>query len=116
MEVFYITTQEAIEIIKNSFCHLIYEENVQIGQFKIPLYFPSINIAILERRTVKESIENEKVECLVELAIQKELSAKAIYLNMHENNFNIGYVVNDILLEAGFIPTKEDEQESGENN
>lgn len=44
--------QEAIEIIKNSFYHLVFEENVKVGSIDILLYFPSIGIAILEPKKI----------------------------------------------------------------
>lgn len=41
-----------------------------------------------------------------ELYIKKELEAKPIYLDLEEDKFNIGFVINDILLEARFAPSE----------
>lgn len=41
-----------------------------------------------------------------ELYIKKELEAKPIYLDLEEDKFNVGFVINDILLEARFAPSE----------
>lgn len=109
MEVSNINTQEAIGIIKNAFCHLIYDEDIKIGEIKVLLHFPSIGIAVLEESC--NCSGNESVACIEDLIVQKELGAKSIYLNMKEKNFNIGYVINDILIEAKFVPGDENDNE-----
>ncbi|BCT30417.1 hypothetical protein BVAD3_40910 (plasmid) [Bacillus velezensis] len=57
----------------------------------------------------------ENIESFNKLKIQKELNAKPIYLDINDDNFNIGYVINDILLEAGFVPTDKNDQEGRGN-
>ncbi|HDR4736905.1 TPA: hypothetical protein QCR36_003956 [Bacillus cereus] len=99
--------QEAIEIIKNSFYHLMFEENVKVGSIDILLYFPSIGIAILEpKKDRKHLLLEDNIEDMDELYIKKELEAKPIYLDLEEDKFNIGFVINDILLEARFAPSE----------
>ncbi len=99
--------QEAIEIIKNSFLHLMFEENVKVGSIDILLYFPSIGIAILEpKKDRKHLLLEDNIEDMDELYIKKELEAKPIYLDLEEDKFNVGFVINDILLEARFAPSE----------
>ncbi|UOE58212.1 hypothetical protein [Cytobacillus oceanisediminis] len=93
---------EALQIIKDTFGHFIYEENLMIGTTEVLLYFPTMGIAILESED--KVISNNKVEDLNEHLIRKELDAKPIYLNLEQNN-PIGFILNDIIIEAGFIPT-----------
>ncbi|MED2091773.1 hypothetical protein P4V66_29990, partial [Bacillus thuringiensis] len=62
--------QEAIEIIKNSFLHLMFEENVKVGSIDILLYFPSIGIAILEpKKDRKHLLLEDNIEDMDELYI-----------------------------------------------
>lgn len=99
--------QDAIEIIRNSFLHLMFEENIKVGSIDILLYFPSIGIAVLEPNKDRKHIQNEdNIEDMDELYIKKELKAKPIYLDLEEDKFNIGFVINDILLEARFAPSE----------
>jgi predicted P-loop ATPase len=71
------------------------------------LYFPSIGIAIIEPKIDRRHILNEEnIKDMDELYIKKELNAKPIYLDLKEDKFNIGYVINDILLEAKFAPSE----------
>ncbi|MES9681721.1 hypothetical protein ABWK22_02150 [Gottfriedia acidiceleris] len=106
-EVSTINKQDALEIIKNSFLHLIYEENIKVGPIDVLLYFPSIGIAVIEPDQDRLHIrDDENIEDMNELYIKKELKAKPIYLDVNEKNFSVGYVINDILLEARFAPSE----------
>lgn len=98
-----LSKKDAIEIIRNSFSHLFYDENIKAGPVDVLLYFPTIGIAIVEMESEK-SLNYDNVEDMNALYIKKELCAKPIYLNLNEPNFNIGYIINDILLEARFEP------------
>lgn len=94
----------AVEIIKNAFIHLIFEENVSIGNRVALLYFPSISIALFEEEENNPIFEQENVESLDDLILKKKFEAKPVYLNLFEKDFSVGLVINDILLEAGFTP------------
>lgn len=97
---------EALEVIKNSFHHLIFEENIKVGNIEVLLYFPSLGLAIMEPdRDRMQALNNENVENMDEFILKRELSAKPLYLDLEEKDFNIGYVINDILLEARFAPS-----------
>lgn len=104
---------EALEIIKNSFLHLIYEENLMVNSREVLLYFPTIGIAVLEPKDgMRSHVDNDNIEGMDELYIKKELSAKPVYLDLEEENFSIGYVINDILLEGRFVPLERTEGRS----
>ncbi|MFE4029306.1 hypothetical protein ACFX4N_24450 [Priestia sp. YIM B13551] len=102
---------EAVEIIKHAFIHLMYEENVKVGSTNILLYFPTIGIALVEPKRDREDLQNDNVEDLDELYIKKELKARQIVVDFEDKDFSVGYIINDILLEARFVPgerSKED--------
>ena len=95
-----------MEIIRNSFIHLMYEENIKIGSTEVLLYFPTIGIAIIVPKKDRPDIrDNDNVEDMDELYIKRELGARPIYLDLEEKNFNVGYIINDILLLARFAPS-----------
>ncbi|MEX3713409.1 hypothetical protein ABFV99_13475 [Cytobacillus horneckiae] len=106
---------EALEIIKSSFLHLIYEENLVVCSREVLLYFPSIGIAIIEPKDDRRT-DNENIEDMDELYIKKELLAKPIYLDVNDKDFNVGYVINDILLEARFAPLERNSSEGRGSN
>lgn len=95
---------EALDVIKNTFYHLIFEENIKVGTTEVLLYFPTMGIAILESSENKSHIDSENVEHLDEHLIRKELDAEPIYLDMDAPDFSIGFVLNEILLQVGFVP------------
>lgn len=97
--------EQVLEIIENSFMHLQYEKNIKVGNIEVLIYFPTAGVAVLE--SSKDVKSDEDVVDFKEAMIRKELSAEPIYLDMHDDNFNIGYVINDILLTAEFVPTIE---------
>ncbi|MFE7821413.1 hypothetical protein ACFU1R_24835 [Priestia megaterium] len=103
---FCINKSEVLEIIRNSFFHLMYEEDIKIGSTEVLLYFPTIGIVIIEpKRDRPDILDNENVEDMDELYIKRELGARPIYLDLEEDDFNVGNIINDILLEASFAPS-----------
>ncbi|MEK1828892.1 hypothetical protein AAAC51_07025 [Priestia megaterium] len=95
---------EAVEIIKHAFIHLMYDEDMQVGSTNVLLYFPTIGIAVVEPKKDRPDLDNENVQDLEELYIKKELGAKVVPLDVEEEGFSVGFVINDILLEAQFAP------------
>jgi hypothetical protein len=93
---------EVLNIIKNTFYHLIVEENLKVGSTEVLLYFPSMKIAILESSKNIHKFDDENVQDMNELLIKKTLGATPIYLNMEEPDFSIGFLLNEILMETGF--------------
>lgn len=96
--------EEAVQIIKHTFYHLIFEENLKIGTTDILLYFPTMKIAVLESSGNFSSIDNDNVKSLNEHVIKKELNALPVYLDLDDEDFSIGFVLNEILLEGRFLP------------
>ncbi len=47
--------------------------------------------------------------------IKLNINAKTIYLDLEEEDFNIGFVINDILLEARFAPSEQFMEDRGTN-
>jgi hypothetical protein len=99
-----IDKAEAIEIIKNTFYHLIFEEEIKIGTGEVLLYFPTMGIAVLESSEEHSKLDIEIVQCMHEHLIRRELNAKPVYLNLEEPGFSIGFVLNEILLEGRLFP------------
>lgn len=95
---------DVVSIIERSFTHLFYEKNLHIGNIEILLYFPTIGIAILEDINSDKGEDENVVNNLSEIVIEKELGADVIYLNTNHKNFNVGDIINDILLLAEFEP------------
>lgn len=84
----------------------MYEEDIKIGSTEVLLYFPTIGIVIIEpKRDRPDILDNENVEDMDELYIKRELGARPIYLDLEEDDFNVGNIINDILLEARFAPS-----------
>lgn len=96
---------DAIEVLITSFCHLNFEENIWIGNTEILLYFPTIGIAILESSPEKSRFINDKLEDISEYMIRKKLNAEAIYLDVDDEDFCIGLIINELLLKGGFVPS-----------
>lgn len=94
---------ECVSVIEKSFQHLFYEKSLFIGHVEVLIHFPSIGIAVLEE---SNNNDNEDIDSLIDRLVHKELNAKAIYINSKESNFNVGNVINDILLTSGFEPGK----------
>lgn len=97
---------EAVTVIENTFTHLIYEKDIRIGNIKVLLYFPTIAVSILEesdRHSEADTID--KVQSIVQGILEREIDAHPIYINIGNPNFNIGHVINEILLYAGFEPS-----------
>jgi hypothetical protein len=73
------------EIIKQAFSHLHQVEDVVVDNEKAILYFPTIDVAIYETKHVKRE--------------------KGITFNLEAyKDEEIGILINEILLEAEFIP------------
>lgn len=96
---------DALEVLITSFCHLNFEENIWIGTLEILLYFPSIGIAIMESSPEKSTFINDKLENISEYMIRKKLNAEVIYLDVDDEDFCIGLIINELLLKAGFVPS-----------
>jgi hypothetical protein len=99
--------EEALEVIRTTFVHLFCEENVEIGNTTALLYFPSMGIAIIEVDENKRQILNDdNVEDMDAMLIKREAGAEPVYLDLEEENFNIGLVIHDILMAARFEPAE----------
>lgn len=94
---------EAIEIIQHAFGHLIYDETEEEFEIEPLLYFPSISIAVFE---AKSEIEEKAIEKMLVSAKKKNptLNTTPIFINTEQANFNVGDVIQDILLEGRFEP------------
>ena len=88
-----------INILIKSFSHIKSETQFYIDGYRIDLYFPDYNIAIEcdeyghEDRCKKNELKRQK-------HIEKKLKCKFIRFNPDSETFNIGDVVNSILMEV----------------
>lgn len=97
--------EQVLEIVKGSFMHLMHEENVQVCHINVLLYFPTIGIALVELDEAKKQVlDNDDIEDMNQLLLKKELEARPVYIDFSDENFHVGHVINDILMEAQFVP------------
>lgn len=89
--------QEYIRIIKAAFKHLEVYEQYPVRNYKVDLYIPSLNLVVECDEYGHEHYDIEK-EIQRQLFIEKELKARFIRFNPDASDFNIGDVINEILL------------------
>ena len=98
-----LNMEKELEIIKTAFSHFIYEEEVYFGDERALIYFPSIGFALFEG---KDEVSQRRIEQALEGHFLKTKHlVRAIFINTEEEGYNVGYVIQDILLEGGFIPS-----------
>ena len=103
-----MNVEESLSVIENAFCHLIYEKDIQMGSIKVLLHFPSIGISILERSDDHvHSGPIDNIFSIVSSVLMKEVETSPVYLDAHKQNFNVGYVINEILMLAEFEPRQD---------
>ena len=88
---------DCIRIIESAFQHLNPIQQFQVSGYRIDLYFPKEKIAV-ECDEHGHSNYNEKKEIERQDQIIKLLGCKFIRFNPNEHNFNIGDVINKIML------------------
>lgn len=103
-----MTKEQTIKIIENAFCHLIYDKNIKVNNIEVLIHFPTIGIALLDE---SPELDNDAIKDFNELLLMKEINAKPVYLDYDNNNFDVGYVINEILMEAEFVPSIDLESE-----
>lgn len=97
---------ESVKIIRAAFSHLIFEENQVFGDANALLYFPSIGIGVFEADNEMEEFRVKEVLAMKSVYTAEKI--KPIFINIKEENYNVGQVIQDILLEGRFAPGLED--------
>lgn len=100
-----VNIEESVEIIKASFSHLIYEEKKVFGDAHALLYFPSIGIGVFEADSEMKEQKIEKSLKTFSRVLNKNFVP--VFINVAEEGFNVGQVIQDILLEGRFAPEVE---------
>lgn len=99
--------KDTLDIVKKAFHHMFVEENIQVGNISVLLYFPTMSIALLDLESKNAAIvDDPNIEDMDSLLIKKELGAKTVYLDMNEEDFNVGFVINDIITTAEMLPSE----------
>lgn len=89
--------QELLDILSKTFNHIEHFFQYTVGCYKIDMYFPQYKLAIEcdeyghDRRDISQEIKRQNY-------IENKLGCKFIRFNPDGNNFNIGNVINKILL------------------
>lgn len=108
--------EHMLEIIKGSFMHFLYEEDIEVGHIHVLLHFPTLGIALVELLDHKRHIlDTEDVEDMDELILQKELNSKPIYVDFNSPDLHVGHLINDILMEGQFVPLSDAAEENLQN-
>ena len=93
--------QETIEIISKAFSHLRQHRQFFVDGYRVDLYFPDEMIAVecdefghqLNKRLYTNDIKRQ-------IYIQNKLKCKFIRYNPDDGDFNIGTVINQIMMEV----------------
>lgn len=88
---------EAVRIISECFKQFEFQTQFSVGKYRIDLYFPEHRIAVEcdEENHSDYKKENEKKR---ESFIKDELGCQFVRFNPDEKNFNIGTVINKLML------------------
>jgi very-short-patch-repair endonuclease len=94
-----------ISIIQNAFAHIPSQTQFFIGKYRIDLYFPKEKIAV-ECDEKNHSNRNPNEEKERENYITEQLNCRFVRFNPNENCFNIGKVINQIIILTNPNPVK----------
>jgi very-short-patch-repair endonuclease len=94
--------QQVLNIISSSFKHLEQKHQFQIGPYRIDLYFPEIKIAV-EVDELNHDDYNAAAEVKREMFIINQLNCKIIRFNPDAVDFNVGDIINEILMKLRLI-------------
>lgn len=92
-----VKEQETILILKESFKHINCKTQCQVGKYRIDLYIADYNLAI-ECDEYNHKHNSSNYEEQRESYIKRKLNCDFIRYNPDEENFNIGKVINKILI------------------
>lgn len=91
--------QEILSIITAAFKNFQHENQLEVGSYRLDLYFPELKIAV-ECDEFDHENYNAAEEIKRQLYIERELGCYFVRFNPDEPNFNVGDVINQILMKV----------------
>lgn len=96
------TSDSTLAIIAAAFAHLPQQPERRVGPYRIDLFFPSLAIA-LECDELDHSRYDRSEESVRQAFIERELACRFIRYNPQAPGFNVGTVINALLVEQGAL-------------
>lgn len=96
------TSDSTLAIIAAAFAHLPQEAERRVGPYRVDLFLPSFGIAI-ECDELDHSRYDPEEEAARQAFIERELGCRFIRYNPQAPGFNVGAVINKVLVTQGAL-------------